>query len=103
MATVEKIAINAAMVRLPAHAEEGCRDLNTSSRVGCRRPGDHPDAGVSFPARAISMSTSPNALMMLVSWVQWWNGWASTMAGRPWDRASSRRSTPLWVVRCVYS
>ena len=58
VATVEKIAINAAMA--------GCQPEHLPVLVAAVQAITQTPESV-FPARAISMSTSPNALMMLVS------------------------------------
>ena len=58
VATVEKIAINAAMA--------GCQPEHLPVLVAAIQAITQTPESV-FPARAISMSTSPNALMMLVS------------------------------------
>ena len=73
VATVEKIAINAAMA--------GCQPEHLPVLVAAVQAITQTPESV-FPARAISMSTSPNALMMLVKWA---GGGAAGRQLRPGD------------------
>ena len=58
VATVEKVAVNAAMA--------GCEPEHLPVLIAAVQAITETPESV-FPARAITMSTSPNALMMLVS------------------------------------